>query len=697
MDNTIKQQKSKLPGVLLIIVAIVLIYSNSFDVPWHLDDYDNIPKNPRITISDLYPATLIQTFFASYDSGAYRGEHFYRPVTMFSFAMNWYFGKGSIWGFHFINLLIHILSGLLLFFTIDLLLQTPKFHIERKTLRYQTALLAAFLWAVHPIHTMAVTYIVQRMASIAGMFYLLGLFTYLKLRLVSSSKKKVMFGIGYLISFILAYGSKENAILLPAATLMVEFIFFQKITARSLFKPKIVVSIFILLVFFIVMVLIYTGGDIQVLMENYSNRRYTPIERLMTESRILCLYLYQLVYPVASQFSIEHDITISRSLISPWTTSLAIFFILSLLGVSLNSLKKRPAFSFTILFFFLNHLVESTFLDLELIFEHRNYIPSMFFFFPLSIWFVNFISRHKNKNTSKLIIVVICGGVSVVLMVVSMGTYIRNIDWKTKIGLWESAIGKAPNRARPFQNLAVFQYQEKGDWDKAIDYHKKSLELQNSRPLYTKMVAYDNLRQCYLKKGEIDTAVKYGMMAVTSYASNAAINNYLETLVLANELEKAGQVLKRNQEKSRDIDLKRMNLRTLIYLKNRRKEKAQSSALDAIQKNPFSPVAMTFFGYANLLSNNYGKADHFLNKAIQHGNDNQVYLHLSLIQNSLNQGNVTKSKAYTEQMIERFPITTVLDLLEKTENEPYPILPFSFSQIRTAIELELKNINSEAG
>ena len=119
----------------------------------------------------------------------------------------------------------------------------------------------------------------------------------------------------------------------------------------------------------------------------------------MTEPRVLCIYLSQLFYPVPTRLSIEHDIIYSTSLIRPWTTLPAILGVFFLIGLAGRQMRRRPMLSFAILFFFLNHAVESSVLPLELIFEHRNYLPSMFLFVPVAIGLQRVLDFYRAKQS----------------------------------------------------------------------------------------------------------------------------------------------------------------------------------------------------------------------------------------------------------------------------------------------------------
>ena len=174
--------------------------------------------------------------------------------------------------------------------------------------------------------------------------------------------------------------------MLPIALLLYDFFFIQGISAVSA-KKALKWSILPIAVV-VVLGLIYT--DFAVVRGTYEAgvRPFSPMERLLTQGRVLFFYVSLLLYPIPSRLTLLHDIDISRTIFDPLTTFAAIVgIILCLLFTALKA-KKYPLLSFAILFFILNHLVEGTVIPLELIFEHRNYIPSMFFFVPIAFGMV---------------------------------------------------------------------------------------------------------------------------------------------------------------------------------------------------------------------------------------------------------------------------------------------------------------------
>ncbi len=678
----------------MIAVIIVLVYINSFHSTWHLDDYANIVNNPGIHPTDLTIESIIQSLHASIDNGAYKGDSLYRPVAMFTFALNWYVGEDKVFGYHIVNILIHIFSGIFLFLTLRLILATPRTGIKGESLQYQAALMAAVLWVIHPIHTSAVTYIVQRMASLAGMFYISGLYFYVRFRQAGPVDKKVIFFCMYTAAGVLAFFSKENAILILPSTLLLEAFFFQNITIKRLLKPKIIIVVLALALFLVTVASIWTGNDISRLIGGFENRPFSPVERLMTQPRVVCLYLSQIFYPLASRFSMAHDIVISKTFFSPWTTLPAILLMIFLFvsGVALQ--KKYPLAGFAILFFLLNHSVESTFLNLELIFEHRNYVPSMFLFAPLSVWVTTGLIRYQKKEDKKIIFLMGCFFIAALIAAVGLGTYTRNFDWETEKSLWEAALKKAPGRSRPYQILAKRYYEKIRDWQTAAKLYEKAIPLEDCQGAYTKAITYDRLHFVYLQMDNVEKALEYGKKAFENKMSQPFAMNYIKTLLTQNRLTEAESVFRRlfAQKKTATETL---NLLTRMYLQARQPVEALKPALAAFKAAPFDAETITYWGYANMVNNHYDKAERYFNKALQAKTQHDFFVRLCLIQNSINRNNREKTTFFTCQLLDRYPVQQIFNGLKvRQARQDLPVL-LEIDKIRNAIALQMRKKQKE--
>ena len=508
-DNCLIRSNTAKP-IFLLLCLVLLIYSNTYNATWHFDDYHNITHNEKVHLKDLSPSSIIDTFFAL-SNGEDRSK-LYRPVSVFSLALNWYFGQNNVWGYHLVNNIIHCLSAIFLYFFIFHVLTLPRINIQKTEKIIFVSLLSATLWAVNPIQTQAVTYIVQRMASLTGMFYILALLFYIKARCYSPTPLKKTVNItGTVFSFVFAFFSKENAVLLPFSIVLVETILIQdlsdpKIRKRLFFLCGATIIIFLIFGFFIL------KGNLLSFLDVYERRPWSFVERVLTQPRILIFYLSLIFYPVPTRLNLDHDVVVSTSLLSNWSTLPSIFLIIVLIAYAVYKIKYNPLLSFSILFFFLNHSIESSIIALELIFEHRNYIPSMFLFVPVSIGFYKLLEFYKHRKQMYLCLIAFG---TLLIIGFGMGTYVRNMVWFSEKRLWEDSIEKNPNSIRSHHNLAYGHYEQIDDYEKAIELYKKGLPLKNNSNMTYKSESYSNIANLYYRQNKYEEARKYYEKSLT--------------------------------------------------------------------------------------------------------------------------------------------------------------------------------------
>ena len=376
---------------------VLICYSNTFEASWHMDDLPNIIDNKKLKLETLSTENLIQTLFARPNA---KEPELWRPLPCLSFALNYYLGGNDISGYHAVNIMIHLITASFLFLTIQQLLQTPVFKNQINSWEIHcTALLATLLWAINPIQIQAVTYIVQRMAAMAAMFTVIGLYAYLRGHLQAGKMKWFWYAATFL-AFGCAIMSKENAVLFPLSILLIEWIFFtsrqskQRMLAILSTRQFIVAAV---VAFLVAGVFLHQVG-IPINWSLYDTRPFTLWQRLISQPRILIFYLSLLFYPAPWRLSIEHDINHSLTLLTPWTTFPSILAVGGMIVAGFLLVRKAPLVSFAILFFFTNHLVESTILPLELVFEHRNYLPSFFVFLPIAFFIVKLLRKYRRDN-----------------------------------------------------------------------------------------------------------------------------------------------------------------------------------------------------------------------------------------------------------------------------------------------------------
>lgn len=685
MTNPPKKSGQPRRGVALLLLSILifLIYCNTFDSSWHFDDIPNIVRNPYLQISDLKPETLVNTFYASRKDGFYLQTRLYRPLACLSLALNWYAGRDSVTGYHVVNLLIHLVTASLLFLTILHLFKSPKLTGKYEGSQYFVALLTATLWAVNPIQIQAVTYIVQRMAAMAAMFYILGIYLYLKGRLQSPNWKRYTFFLACLMAYVCALGSKENAITLPIAIILLEVVFFQDLgcarTRRRIFWIAAGIGLGIV----VFGALFFLKGDLAAIMKTYAERSFSPWQRVMTQPRILIFYLTLIFYPLPTRLSIEHEVAVSTSLIDPWTTIFSILLILVLIGVGISQMRRRPILSFAILFFFLTHMIESSFIGLELIFEHRNYLPSLFLFFPVSVgikWMLDFY-----RGRQPLMRVLIASFITIVIIGFGIGAYVRNMAWYTEKTLWEDAMQKAPNSKRPYHNLAWGYYWKIGQYDKAAELYKVSLGLGKHANI-SQARAINNIANIHFIKGDMQKASQMFYEAYRRYP-----NYYLFKLNLAKVKVKTGEwqaaLSLLDQILSRVPDYRpALSLKGQVLLKQRRFAEAVDSYARLLKQKSDDPVAMLNAGIGLRLMGNPVRAEWYFKAALRNNPRSGSTL-LWLIETNLQLENLEAADKYMDILLERFSFNPLISEINDIRDDN--LMPAS-SQTRIIQDLTRK-------
>ena len=487
-----------------LFVFLIIIYGNSFHCAWQFDDKPNIVENKHIFLKTLDWPDIKKTFYAP------REDNISRPLSYLSFALNYYFDELNVFGYHLVNFIIHYLSSVFLFLFIYNSLKLPAVRERYGPASYGIALMATFFWATSPVQVTAVTYIVQRMASMGGLFYIMAMYFYLKGRTANRQQEYLLFGTLCVLSAMSGFLTKENIAMLPVSIWLYDLLLIQGVTRENI-KKNLKIAVPVVLIVFCIG-LFYT--DFSSLLTGYKNRPFTLTERLLTEPRIIIFYITILLYPISSRLTLIHDIEISSSFLTPWSTLPAIAVIIILIALAVYIARKRPLISFCILFFFLNHVIESSFLPLELIYEHRNYIPSMFFFVPIVIFMLYVINYFSYKKMIQFTMVAVF-----IFLLAAQGhtVFVRNGIFKHPLLLWSDNVEKTPTLSRPYNNLGA-AYWNLGFYDEAYEAYSRALSLNRQTNLSNLGVNLYNLGMYHLYiTGEYDKAAKYFKAALKTY------------------------------------------------------------------------------------------------------------------------------------------------------------------------------------
>ncbi|MEE8185694.1 MAG: hypothetical protein V3T96_04790 [Thermodesulfobacteriota bacterium] len=383
-------------AVFLIAAATLIVYSNTFNASFHFDDKPHIIENYNLRSLKNVPAILVG----------------HRGVTMATFALNYAVGGLNVVGYHIVDTVIHMVNGilvyLLIFFTLNIF-QGSRGEVDGVWSK-RIAIYSSLLFVVHPIQTQTVTYIIQRMESLASLFYLLALLFFIKGSRASTRTKRFFLYGGVTASYILGFYSKEIAITIPAVILLYDLYFISEGGIKGILSRWPLYSILtLLLLFFIAKTLVPLGGfgDVSEASAGFSVKAISPIEYLFTQFNVLFYYILLLIVPLNQ--SVDYDFPISKGLfeipsvsdgtilnipIPPPIVSLVI--LLAIIGFAIclfirrgtYSTQRARAVSFFILWFFIILFPTSSFIPImDVIFEHRLYLASVGFFVIFAIIF----------------------------------------------------------------------------------------------------------------------------------------------------------------------------------------------------------------------------------------------------------------------------------------------------------------------
>lgn len=431
--------------IVIIALAGLVLYSNTLHVPPVLDD------------SLLFGYEKIALAKILLHGGS-------RRLTDLSFAIGSRWHGTHVAGFHAVNITIHISAAITLYCVVSLLLRQlsppqpdrPEHLFVERFVPFATAL----LFVSHPLQTQAVTYVIQRYTSMATLFYLLSVLSFILCRRAMTSSGSPLVATGMaaltLLAGIVAFGSKQIAYTLPIMLLFIEALCFR----GQLFSKRFYLTCAALLF------LILCAGWFRWHESSWHdvifdlNRATTEDQTAsrttyaFTQSRAVVRYLKLLCLPVDQSFM--HDITVSRTLMSlPLLASLALHTLLLTLayrfsratatqGAELRwALRRLTATG--IIWFYVTMAVESSFFPIrDLFFEHRAYLPSAGFFLVMTTSFA-LLTRHRQKAAWLTL--------GIVIMLLGGMTIARNRVWQSPLTLWQDTVRKAPNNGLAIASL----------------------------------------------------------------------------------------------------------------------------------------------------------------------------------------------------------------------------------------------------
>ena len=405
------------------------------------DDFGNIVGNRALRVVD--------DSFAAWKAAASSGiaGPMGRGLSMLSFALNYRFFGEAPFSFKVANLGIHYVNALLVLVLARQVVAVANRSISARH-AWAIAVSVSAIWALHPMNALPVLFIVQRMTSLSAFFMLAGLSLYLYGRTTPFKRGYGAIALSVLLCLPAAVYSKETGVLFPAYLLLCEWLLLGSFKTLS---PKAIGRV-VLVVGALLFTLCWTYWDI--VTSGYQMRDFTLLERLMSEARVLWFYVRQLVWPMPQAFGLYHDdIVISRGLLTPPVTLLAIVGWIAVSALACQLRRRQPLFAFAVFWFLVSHALESTFLPLEITFEHRNYLAGV----GLFVWLVSVLLPDRALKQRRLLPVVLMLGFVALCGFVSS---LRATQWSDDFSRRQVEVFNHPQSARANYEYAI-GFQEK--------------------------------------------------------------------------------------------------------------------------------------------------------------------------------------------------------------------------------------------
>ncbi len=442
-----------------LLVACVGLYAGTVNYPMQFDSVMYLRNNPmlRAASSFPYPSDLLEFFRQPLAAGVdpdLATNIVTRPLAYATFHLNWRMDGYNPFWYRVINIGIHTINSLLVF-------ALAWTMARRRPSQLYVAGVAAFLFAVHPLATESVTYIVQRLTSLATMFYLLAVWLHLRAAdITSRDRRRVVRGVSVLI-MLMAMLSKESAVTAPVMAVLLD-----RVRTGASWRQVLTRAIPLLCCLPVVPALVFAAawglnyGELTLKnVLNISASKDVPITHwnyAVTQTVVVLRYLRLLVWP--SGMNIDPDVEGYSSLIA-WPVLGALSVFGAIIGGAwylhrrqLLGFRSSMVMIFTI-WFFATVVVSSGLVPLpDYMAEHRTYLPSVGIFIGLAF----LLDALRARLTAVPGGVLALHAVTVLALIgLSVTTLVRNRVWSSEIAMWEDAAAKSPGKYRVWGNLGV--------------------------------------------------------------------------------------------------------------------------------------------------------------------------------------------------------------------------------------------------
>ena len=455
----------------------IIAYAPGLHGVFVFDSVERVVRSESLQISAPDAEQLLGAAYAAQASYPQRG------LAYISLALNYYFAGQHFapYAFKTTNLAIHIFNGLLVFVLARLILWRwcrpgvfPEGHDPSRPVAAM-AIVAMGLWLLHPIQLTSVLYVVQRMTSLAATWVLAGAILFVLARVRFQQGRR--FALGSMFGAVavcagLGLLCKQSALLLPVFIALLELFLFDRTLLSAAQKRGLRWFFGITLVLPAMLGVVVMAALPEVLVSGYEGRDFDLLQRLLTQARVLFFYLSLLLIPDVRRFGLYHDdVPASAGLFDPWTTLLAVSAWAVIVLAILWGARRRAPWAFAGAWFLVGHAMESTFLPLELVHEHRNYVPSIGIWIALAYYAV--VAWEKAGRSRGLLFSALglyCLGLAFV-------THTRADAWRDAATLMESLARHHPGSYRSAVGYAFNSVPRNADISLRFDTFKRAASL----------------------------------------------------------------------------------------------------------------------------------------------------------------------------------------------------------------------------
>ena len=631
--------------VVIILIAF-LSYFNTFTNSFHFDDYTYILKNEGLKEYFQHPFSF--SFILSNLN--------HRSIVFATLFLNHSLDGFNVFGFHVLNLTVHIITCLLIFLiakeilSINLFLKTS----DQSKIKLNIPLISALLFAVHPINTQAITYITGRTTSLAVCFYMASFLFFIK-GIMQNLPCKILFYALSIVFLILGFGSKIIILTVPVM-FIVYYLFFTPLKAT--FFKRFFESKFIRI---IIQTIVITSPFILIFMSNHLNLKdihsfmvdwafplvssgarvtkkgfeFLEILRpflgkliqigsmdnlgisiyLLTEFKVIVFYYIKMIFFPFNQ-NIDPDFPVAHG-ITDAGVALSLGVIVLCLFAGIYFYKKNRLIAFGIFWFFITLLPTSSILPLrDTATEHRLYLPLAGFIMTIPLYLNQFIVRYKKSSFKQLTYFIL--PVFLLIIVFSTLTVKRNFVWKDEKSLWSDAAEKSPRLSRPLNNLAEaydkegLAYGNQKNYKKAIEFLKKAIAISP-----TGHKSYNNLGEIYGRLGKFEPAMKNLKLALKYYPDYPIAHyNFGKVYELRGMLDNAIEEYSVAFKQQSDFFEACFNLAN-VYDKKGQYKKALDTYLNCRKLKPSFPKIYLAIGNVFIKTGNLDKAFEYYSRAVE--------------------------------------------------------------------------------